>query len=213
MPIRFGSWMGGDRDGNPNVTGQITQRVLRMCRWIAADLYWRELDALRAELSMGTASDELRAVVGDVEEPYRAFLRGVKDMERPGIGHRPFLREKRRRREIPSRIPCERTCCSANAPGGDRSRVGGRRKALYFDPTFLFGLTLVKLDIRQESTVHEAVAAHVCSLRGDGLCNGRRRSALRHLQNRLADSETGPFSDEGADPRCLRDRNDPDDCE
>ena len=46
-----------------------------MARWVAADLYLREIDALRAELSIGTASDELRASVGDTGEPYRALLR------------------------------------------------------------------------------------------------------------------------------------------
>ena len=60
-PLRFGSWIGGDRDGNPNVTPEITRRAAWMARWVAADLYSREIDALRAELSIGTASDELRA--------------------------------------------------------------------------------------------------------------------------------------------------------
>ena len=46
-----------------------------MARWVAADLYSREIDALRAELSIGTASDELRELAGDAHEPYRALLR------------------------------------------------------------------------------------------------------------------------------------------
>src|SRR4051812_13560706 len=74
-PLRFGSWIGGDRDGNPNVTPEITRRATWMARWVAADLYLREIDALRAELSIGTASDELRASVADMAEPYRALLR------------------------------------------------------------------------------------------------------------------------------------------
>ena len=76
-PLRFGSWIGGDRDGNPNVTPEITRKATWMARWVAADLYAREIEALRAELSMASASDELRAVVGDSAEPYRALLRGV----------------------------------------------------------------------------------------------------------------------------------------
>ena len=78
-PIRFGSWMGGDRDGNPNVTPAVTREVCAMARWIAADLYWREVDALRAELAMARGSRELHEVVGAVPEPYRALLRGVRD--------------------------------------------------------------------------------------------------------------------------------------
>src|SRR3954454_8049305 len=74
-PVRFGSWIGGDRDGNPNVTPEITPKAAWMARWVAADLYVREIDALRTELSLATASDELRALVESGEEPYRALLR------------------------------------------------------------------------------------------------------------------------------------------
>ena len=76
-PLRFGSWIGGDRDGNPNVTAEITRKATWMARWTAADLYSREIDALRAELSLGSASDELRHIVGDTHEPYRALLRDL----------------------------------------------------------------------------------------------------------------------------------------
>lgn len=58
-PVRFGSWMGGDRDGNPNVTAKVTHDVACLARWMAADLYLKEIDALRFELSMSHASDEV----------------------------------------------------------------------------------------------------------------------------------------------------------
>ncbi len=79
-PIRFASWMGGDRDGNPNVTHQVTQEVLLLSRWQAADLYWYDIDALRWDLSMEVCSAELRQVVGEQsKEPYRDILRRVRD--------------------------------------------------------------------------------------------------------------------------------------
>ena len=78
-PIRFGSWMGGDRDGNPYVTSEVTRQACLFARWMAASLYHREVDALCAELSMGDASDELRTYVGDAREPYRSMLRPVRD--------------------------------------------------------------------------------------------------------------------------------------
>ncbi|WP_028697073.1 phosphoenolpyruvate carboxylase [Pseudomonas monteilii] len=78
-PIRLASWMGGDRDGNPNVTAAVTREVLLLARWMAADLFLRDIDALAAELSMQQASDALRAQVGDSAEPYRAVLKRLRD--------------------------------------------------------------------------------------------------------------------------------------
>src|SRR5690606_36609713 len=78
-PVRFASWMGGDRDGNPNVTAAVTREVLLLARWMAADLYLRDVDQLAAELSMQEASAELRAQVGDSPEPYRALLKRLRE--------------------------------------------------------------------------------------------------------------------------------------
>src|SRR4029077_281507 len=64
-PLRFGSWIGGDRDGNPNVTPEVTRKACLLGRWQAADLYLREVNALRDELSMTKASRELTALTGD----------------------------------------------------------------------------------------------------------------------------------------------------
>lgn len=78
-PLRFASWMGGDRDGNPNVTASVTREVLLLARWMAADLYLRDIDRLAAELSMQQASPQLLARVGDSAEPYRALLKQLRD--------------------------------------------------------------------------------------------------------------------------------------
>jgi phosphoenolpyruvate carboxylase len=77
-PIRFGSWIGGDRDGNPNVTAEVTRRTCLLHRWMAADLYLREIDALRDELSLANAAEDVRRLSGDAREPYREVLRGVR---------------------------------------------------------------------------------------------------------------------------------------
>jgi len=81
-PIRFASWMGGDRDGNPNVTAKLTEEVMNLSRWMAADLYLRDIRALLNELSMWDCSDELReeakkyadADNRNLNEPYRLVL-------------------------------------------------------------------------------------------------------------------------------------------
>src|SRR5262245_26676444 len=76
-PIRFGSWIGGDRDGNPSVTPDVTRRACLMARWTALSLYAKEIEALRFELSMSDATPELRARASNAHEPYRAVLRGL----------------------------------------------------------------------------------------------------------------------------------------
>ena len=78
-PIRFASWMGGDRDGNPNVTAKVTREVLLLARWMAADLFLRDVDQLAADLSMQHASAALRERVGDVAEPYRELLKQLRE--------------------------------------------------------------------------------------------------------------------------------------
>ncbi|KAL8229921.1 hypothetical protein R6Q57_014821 [Mikania cordata] len=65
-PIRFGSWMGGDRDGNPNVTAKVTKDVSLLSRWMAIDLYIREVESLRFELSMNRCSDTLSHFVHEI---------------------------------------------------------------------------------------------------------------------------------------------------
>ena len=80
-PFVFQSWMGGDRDGNPNVTHQVTEEVVLLGRWKAADLYFKDVESLIGDLSMFEASDELRSHLKDANSttPYREFLRVLRD--------------------------------------------------------------------------------------------------------------------------------------
>jgi phosphoenolpyruvate carboxylase len=57
----------------------VTREVLLLARWMAADLYLRDIDHLAAELSMQQASDALKAKAGDSAEPYRAVLKQLRD--------------------------------------------------------------------------------------------------------------------------------------
>uniref|UniRef100_A0A2N9ES93 phosphoenolpyruvate carboxylase n=1 Tax=Fagus sylvatica TaxID=28930 RepID=A0A2N9ES93_FAGSY len=72
-PIKFGSWMGGDRDGNPNVTAKVTRDVSLLSRWMAIDLYIREVDSLRFELSMNRCSDRLSKLAHEILEEETSF--------------------------------------------------------------------------------------------------------------------------------------------
>lgn len=61
VPIRFGSWVGGDRDGNPNVTPDTTTAVLAHQRSRALRILIAEIEELSSELSVGTAVTKVSA--------------------------------------------------------------------------------------------------------------------------------------------------------
>jgi phosphoenolpyruvate carboxylase len=86
-PVRFGSWVGGDRDGNPNVTPTTTLEVLEFQRGRALRLLIGEIEGLSSELSVSTAvtrvSAELTARLEldreqfpDLTERFRALSEG-----------------------------------------------------------------------------------------------------------------------------------------
>ncbi|MFG6137465.1 phosphoenolpyruvate carboxylase [Halomonas sp. B23F22_10] len=161
-PIRFASWMGGDRDGNPNVTAKVTREVLLLGRWMAADLYSRDLEQLKAELSMWKANSALKAEVGDVAEPYRELIKRLlsrveatrdwAQAQLDGVNHDggPII-ETRDQLYAPL-LACYRSLCDV---GLDTIANGVLLDTLR--RVSVFGVTLTKLDLRQESTRHEQV--------------------------------------------------------
>ncbi len=158
-PIRFGSWMGGDRDGNPNVTPEVTRRVCLLSRWMAAELYYREVDALRAELSETVCSDELREVVGEAPEPYREFLRGVRERLEHTRTHLEAVLggESLRTEEIywdAEELWEPLELCDRSLRESGLERIADGRLLDLMRRLACFGLTLMRLDLRQESTRH-----------------------------------------------------------
>jgi phosphoenolpyruvate carboxylase len=188
-PIRFGSWIGGDRDGNPYVTPEVTRFACLSARWRAADLYLRDVDALRLDLSMTDATAELRDRTGGAREPYRALLRTVRKRllaTRERVGHR-LLAHARRVRNIDAppapqapeepgaRIeghPYESiddlleplTLCYRSLVETGQQVIADGRLADVLRRTAAFGLTLVRLDIRQHADRHvqtlDAITRH-----------------------------------------------------
>lgn len=65
-PFTFGSWMGGDRDGNPFVTPQTTRDVVIGARISATDLLMNQIETLMFELSVWRASSELKAKAAEI---------------------------------------------------------------------------------------------------------------------------------------------------
>ena len=160
-PIQFGSWMGGDRDGNPNVTAEVTNKVILFSRWQAAKLYEKELTKLIQDLSMVECSAKIKRVTGNSYEPYRVFLRPIRDKLRlthklieDHLNNNTILDEKKLiqdsneitipLREVRNSLKLNRGQHIANADLLDLMRR-----------VRCFGINLAKLDIRQESDRHE----------------------------------------------------------
>lgn len=67
-PIKFSSWMGGDRDGNPFVTAQVTKQVVSMSKIRASTMYFNAVDELSWILTGTHATQELKTYIINVEK-------------------------------------------------------------------------------------------------------------------------------------------------
>ncbi|HSC83388.1 MAG TPA: phosphoenolpyruvate carboxylase, partial [Pseudomonas sp.] len=193
-PVRFASWMGGDRDGNPNVTAAISREVLLLARWMAADLYLRDIDQLAAELSMQQASDELRLRVGVHPEPYRAVLKQLRERLRAtrtwaqaalAGDIAPSAEVLHDSRELLE--PLELCYHSLHACGMGVIAEGALLDCLR--RAACFGLFLVRLDIRQDAGRHAAALSEITDYLGLGRYHewdeeARTTFLLRELDNR-----------------------------
>ena len=167
-PIVFGSWMGGDRDGNPNVTSNITNRIILLTRWEAATLYEKELTKIIQKLSMHECSKNLRRKVGNSQEPYRVYLRPIRNkLENTQKEIELFLNEKKPIDEskvvqsineiIDPLTNVYNSLCAVKCKTiADGSILDLLRRA------YSFGINLVKVDIRQESIRHQKLMRSVC---------------------------------------------------
>jgi phosphoenolpyruvate carboxylase len=72
--LRFGTWIGGDLDGNPNVGPETVADALERARLLARDLYRAELRELGAAWGMSTTVIGRVPEVGDTDEPFRTVL-------------------------------------------------------------------------------------------------------------------------------------------
>ena len=164
-PIEFGSWMGGDRDGNPNVTAEVTKEVILLSRWEAAKLYEKSLTKLIRSYSMGKCSKKIKQETGETFEPYRVFLRPLRNKMR--VTHRSIeqhlvnkkpLDENlllKSREEILKPLRIVRQSLEENQnetlASGELLDLMRRAKC--------FGINLARLDIRQESSRHSQLIA------------------------------------------------------
>jgi phosphoenolpyruvate carboxylase len=174
-PVRFASWMGGDRDGNPNVTHKITQEVLWLSRWKAADLYLRDIEALRWELSLQECSDELRQVLGcNHAEPYREALRDIRDRLK---ATRNWLAQKLQGNDVvddarvitsKDEILAPLLLCHRSLMACNLAEIANAQLLDFIHRVNCFGIELLKLDIRQESGRHRQAISAITEYLGLG---------------------------------------------
>jgi phosphoenolpyruvate carboxylase len=166
-PIKFGSWMGGDRDGNPNVTASVTKETILLSRWQAAKLYDKELTKLIQDLSINECSKKILKFTGKIFEPYRVYLRPLRNKIRSThqliekhLNENKRLDEKQlvqSKNEIlePLRIVRD----SLNKNKGEKISNGDLLDLIR--RTRCFGINLARIDIRQESSRHSKLVSEV----------------------------------------------------
>ncbi|WP_394249202.1 phosphoenolpyruvate carboxylase [Vibrio profundi] len=172
-PVHFSSWMGGDRDGNPFVTHTITKEVLRLSRWKAADLYLNDINELITELSMTKCNDAVRELAGEEHEAYRAILKGLRTLLTDTL---EVLDAEIHQADVPKKTTLQNIdqlwtplyacyqslheCGMGVIADGSLLDTLRRIKA--------FGVHLVRLDVRQESTRHSDVLSELTRYLGIG---------------------------------------------
>jgi phosphoenolpyruvate carboxylase len=174
-PVRFSSWMGGDRDGNPFVTSIVTQEVLDRNRHAAARLYLKDIVTLLGELSMDQANAELSALTDNSKEPYRDVLRQLRGQLRNTIDYLNARLEGKKPDIDTSELIWHKTdllqplelLYKSLCDCGMKLIANGllldilRRLAC-------FGIHMLRLDIRQDASRHSDVIAELTRYLGMG---------------------------------------------
>jgi phosphoenolpyruvate carboxylase len=193
-PIRFGSWMGGDRDGNPSVTPEVTRRACLLSRWAAADRYLEDIGAVRDELSMESGSGELEARVGSIPSPYREVLRIVRARM---LATRAWIDASLASDENvdatadvyiePADLMADLLLCHRSLEATGHALIAAGQLTDFIRRVTVFGMTMARIDIRQDSSRHEHALAEVTSALGLGSYAGWDEAArVDFLQRELS---------------------------
>jgi phosphoenolpyruvate carboxylase len=186
--LRIGSWIGGDRDGNPYVTHDVTLRAMERHSAVALGFYLEEVHRLGSELSLSdrlvTVTPELRALADQspdrshsrAEEPYRRALTGM--YGRLAATAEQFSHTQIDRRAIGDTAPYNQvsefladldvlidSLAANRAQSLARGRIHRLRRAVS-----VFGFHLAPLDMRQHSGVLASAAGELLA-RADVLDN------------------------------------------
>ena len=179
--LRPGSWIGGDRDGNPNVSADVVRLATGSAAYTALGHYAAELTALEQELSMSArlvvVTDELAALAEQcdehpADEPYRRAVRVIRarltataaeilDREPSNLldlGLPPYA--------TPGEVLADLDTVDASLRANGSALLADDRLARLREAVHVFGFHLSGLDMRQNSDVHEEVVAELLAWAG-----------------------------------------------
>ncbi|WP_137147525.1 phosphoenolpyruvate carboxylase [Mycolicibacterium sp. CR10] len=180
--LRPGSWIGGDRDGNPNVTADVVRLATGRAAYTALAHYFVELTALEEELSMSLrlvhTSDELTALAeachepARADEPYRRALRVIH--ARLTATARQILDRQPEHEldlgmeayETPGELLADLDAVDASLRANGSGVLADDRLSRLREAVRVFGFHLSGLDMRQNSDVHEEVVAELLAWAG-----------------------------------------------
>lgn len=170
VPVRFGSWVGGDRDGNPNVTPETTLEVLAFQRGRALRLLVAEIEELSSELSVSTAvagiTEEMQAQLEtdrdgfpDIVSRFSKLSAGEPYRQRCSVIHQRLLEAMDlppgpRAYRTPAEVEADLAVMSQSLEANEGSLLAQGRLARVRRILAMIGFHLAILDIRESASAH-----------------------------------------------------------
>lgn len=160
--LKFSSWIGGDRDGNPFVTTESTEKIITKSRRKILRLILLELYPLREEILIRSEQKDLLKKYPNSPFPYKALFQKLVDVIQRHLKESKTHNVLSLQKEIQTELQLAYTClCKDGA-----KRIANRRLRSLMDRIQTFSLSPLKLDLRQDSEVHSQIVKEIQSLIG-----------------------------------------------
>ena len=180
--VRPGSWIGGDRDGNPNVTAEVVRLATGNAAYTALEHYFDELAALEQELSMSARlvgiTPDLAGLAAPCTEPERAdepYRRAVRVVRARLTAAAADILDRQPEHRLDAGLPAYRApdelladldVIDASLRAHGSGLLAEDRLSRLRESVAAFGFHLCGLDMRQNSEVHEQVVAELLAWAG-----------------------------------------------